>query len=446
MHWPPPVPDFGTTAELEKLRAGVSRHLTEDVLAWWLRHGPDDARGGVFTCWSNDNSRLLSRDKYTWSQGRWIWLMARLSRAARLGLVDLDGAKCLERAERTALFLESHALLPDGSTAFLLAEDGMPKEPEVGGGLHTSVFADLFVALGFAALSAETGSDRWGEAADRLLQNARDRILAGRARTEPYPVPTGFGSFALPMILVGVGAEVHAATGSHASAGTVIDAIGQIEGEFLQGADVFEMKPADPELADTLLARHRTPGHVLEACWFFLHAGEMVRDRWAFAQHALFKPDVLADIAVHAATIGWDTEAGGLFRYVDRDGGEPRGRLVDDRYERLVQETWDTKLWWPHAEALYTMLLLHLETGREDVGAWYDRLSRYISATFPGRPGEEWIQIRDRQGAPLTRTVALPVKDPFHIARSLLLILERLPPQPASSPDTTNEPRDNGPE
>jgi N-acylglucosamine 2-epimerase len=36
----------------------------------------------------------------------------------------------------------------------------------------------------------------------------------------------------------------------------------------------------------------------------------------------------------------------------------------------------------------------------------------------------EWIQIRDRRGQPLERVVALPVKDPYHIARNLIQVLE----------------------
>src|SRR5918992_916760 len=63
-------------------------------------------------------------------------------------------------------------------------------------------------------------------------------------------------------------------------------------------------------------------------------------------------------------------------------------------------------------------------TGRTDVAEWYERLRTYTLATFPAGPGEEWIQIRQRDGSPLEATVALPVKDPFHIARSLLLLAE----------------------
>ena len=420
------MPEAVSITDPAALRRATARHLADDVLAWWLANGPDDRYGGVFTCWSNDGGRMLSRDKYTWSQGRWVWLMARLARAGRIGLVDIDRAACLDRARRTAVLLRDHALLSDGSTAYLLALDGSPKPPAPGQELHASVFADLFTALGFAALASESGEAEWGELAERLLANAAGRIATGTARTEPYPIRTGFRGFSLPMILVGVGAEVVDATGSAAAADTVLGAVREIETVFLAGDDIAEMAPAAAGDADTLLARHRTPGHVLEACWFLLQAGQSLR-RWGVAADSrLFDAGRLADIAVRAAALGWDEDLGGLFRYADRDGGVPRGRRTGDRYEDLVVDTWDTKLWWPHAEALYTLALLHLETGRDDLAAWHDRLAAYTFRVFPAGPGGEWVQIRNRGGAPLNKTVALPVKDPFHIARALLLMIERL--------------------
>ncbi|WP_342237435.1 AGE family epimerase/isomerase [Inquilinus sp. OTU3971] len=420
------MPEIVSIADPAALRRATARHLVDDVLAWWLANGPDDRHGGVFTCWSNDGGRLLSRDKYTWSQGRWVWLMARLARAGRRGLVDIDPATCLGRARRTAVLLRNHALLPDGSTAWLLAQDGPPKPPAPGQELHASVFADLFTALGFAALAAESGEGEWGELAERLLANAAARIAAGTARTEPYPIRAGFRGFSLPMILVGVGAEVLDATGSAVAADTVLGAVREIKTAFLAGDDIAEMVSASTDDADTLLARHRTPGHVLEACWFLLQAGRSLRRGGIAAGSPLFDAGTLADVAVHAAALGWDEDQGGLFRYADRDGGAPRGRRTGDRYEDLVVDTWDTKLWWPHAEALYTLALLHLETGRRDLAAWHDRLADYTYRVFPAGPGGEWVQIRDRAGAPLDKTVALPVKDPFHIARALLLTIERL--------------------
>ena len=113
-----------------------------------------------------------------------------------------------------------------------------------------------------------------------------------------------------------------------------------------------------------------------------------------------------------------------MLRYVDRDGGRPTGPHHDDRYETLVLETWDTKLWWVQVEALLAAVRLGHAYPGSGFDAWTARLTDYTLATFPDPDGAEWLQVRDRAGRPLDRVVALPVKDPFHIARALLLALE----------------------
>lgn len=122
----------------------------------------------------------------------------------------------------------------------------------------------------------------------------------------------------------------------------------------------------------------------------------------------------------------WDPRHGGLFRYVDAEGPvAPRGTVDGSAYEELVTTTWDTKLWWVHTEAAYTTALGARRYGDGACADWAERIWNYTVATFPGRDeGEEWIQIRDRAGRPLDRVVALPVKDPFHIARSLMQLVE----------------------
>jgi N-acylglucosamine 2-epimerase len=60
--------------------------------------------------------------------------------------------------------------------------------------------------------------------------------------------------------------------------------------------------------------------------------------------------------------------------------------------------------------------------GNAELAAWHDRVHAYTFATFPDGPGKEWSQIRSRDGKPLDAVVALPVKDPFHIAGVLVLV------------------------
>lgn len=403
--------------EVPDLSAGRT-HLVDDVLAWWMNHGPDREYGGVQTCWDNAGTTLVSTDKYTWSQGRWIWLMARVAAAARRGVLEVDPDTYLSQARSTAAFVLRHAVLEDFSTAYVTDRAGTPKEPVPGQGLSTSVFADLFVALGFAGLAQFDAE--WGEPAERILAGAAERIASGAFRSEPYPVPDGLGSFALPMILLGAGEQVHRATGSLRSLQIVRDAVAAIEERFVRGSDVVEMPALTADREGSLLARHRAPGHALECLWFLRRAADLAPGTLADS------PDRLCDLTLQACQLGWDNEYGGLFRFVDRDGGAPRGRRTNDPYERLVVGTWDTKLWWPHAEALYTTALLGRTTGRSDVLAWHERLWSYALSTFPAGPGREWIQIRRRDGSPLEATVALPVKDPFHIARAFLLLVELL--------------------
>jgi N-acylglucosamine 2-epimerase len=402
-------------------------HLENDVLAWWLANGPDPEYGGVRTCFANFGDTLVSTDKYTWSQGRWVWLTARLSRAARTGLLGMDADVLLRQARGTAEFVAEHALLGDGTTAYVLAADGTPGPSGPDGDVHASVFADLFAALGFAGLHGElaargTPAARpWGALARELLVSAYERVRAGTAKSEPYPVDPRFRGFAGPMMLMHTGAELYAATGcEQAREITVAAAADALGALFVTGTDVHDMAPRGSGLDETLLARHRTPGHLLEFLWFLHHAAATVPG----VAEVAGDPEWPARAALGALALGWDPAEGGLLRYVDRDGGPPRGGLLDDRYENLVTRTWDTKLWWPHAEALYATALLAESHERTELAAWRDRIHEYTFDTFPEGPGREWTQIRARDGRPLDEVVALPVKDPFHIARALLLLVE----------------------
>ena len=123
------------------------RALTESILPFWWR-ARDAERGGVFSCWDNSGARLASRDKFTWSQGRFAWLCARVAESIRHGRLEGDGDAWLAHAKKTVSFLRAHAILDDGRCAFRLTEEGRPLEAFVGSGLAPSIYADCFVAMG----------------------------------------------------------------------------------------------------------------------------------------------------------------------------------------------------------------------------------------------------------------------------------------------------------
>ncbi|GMA31217.1 AGE family epimerase/isomerase [Litorihabitans aurantiacus] len=409
----------------------VREHLDQDVLGWWERYGADDVHGGVRTCLGGDGE-VLSEDRYTWSQGRWAWLCALVADEIDAGALTGDAAVWRARARHAADLLAARAVLPGGSTIFCLTRDGDPV-PQEGGRLDSSVFADLFAVLGLAG-AVRAGATEHLATAERVLVAAERAIHDRTAPTEPYPVPPGYRDLAGPMSLLHAAAELCDVGGGPEVRAVLVRSADTLVGpDGLLGVDRWwEMRPDDAAENDTLLARHVTPGHLLECLWMLVHAART-------APEIAVDPELLEHLALRALETGWDPEHGGLLRYTDRDGGRPRGRRTgEDRYTELLERTWDTKLWWVHAEALYATALLAQHCGSRRLERWYDRVRHWTLATFPAAGGAEWTQIRDRTGAPLEAVVALPLKDPMHVARSLAL-LGRIRPD-ATMPSSPSSP------
>ena len=156
--------------------------------------------------------------------------------------------------------------------------------------------------------------------------------------------------------------------------------------------------------------------------WFAYEAAELCGEtKWN---------EKIAAVAKKAIENGWDEEFGGILHFSGVAGGEPVGDAtgVENEPMTLLLSDWGSKLWWVHSEALYTSLLCYFNTGDKDFLAWFEKIFDYTFATFPGKNPEvrEWLQIRTRDGAPQDKVVALPVKDPFHITRNLVMLLELL--------------------
>ncbi|MDA8291940.1 MAG: AGE family epimerase/isomerase [Actinomycetota bacterium] len=398
------------------------RHLEEVVLPFWLERALDDEMGGMFTCFDNRGERLLSTDKYVWSQGRAVWLLSRAADLARRGLLDVAPTRLVVPARRTADFLVRHALLPDLTCHYLLDRSGRARAPET-----PSIYADSFVALGLAELARVDGDVALLRRAADIYSGIATRVRSGRFPSAPYPVPEGYRSFGAAMILLGLAEQLRRSAdelGSEVAPLSPVEEergwLDEIVGRFVRDdGSIAELVGDAPEREETVLGRHRTPGHALEAVVFAIDAGRHCgRD----------VTELSRVVAARSLEIGWDSEWGGLFRYVDASGGPPSGARRGGPFEQLVLETWDTKLWWPHSEAVHSLRLVVELTGDAELARWAQKVHDYTFATFPAQAGEgrEWIQIRDRSGAPVDRVVALPVKDPFHVVRALLSLVELL--------------------
>lgn len=403
----------------KQLTAFYRQHLEEQILPFWLERTPDREHGGVFTCWSNDGSTLLSTDKYIWSQGRWLWLLARSVQLVRAGRLTADEELLLELAAETRSFL-ANALLENGHYAFLTDAQGTPKEAAAGQGFDSSFYVDCFVALGFTEYARLTGDGELFEQTLTLHASIERRLAAGSVRSEPYPIPAGCRAHAFSMIMLNVTQELEetARLLAHpAEAALTEDArrhLTEIMTVFLQEDGV--VREISGSCNRPILEQHVTPGHAIESMWFVLQEAH---------KHAL--TDTVQRAAASIKTmfeLGWDEQHGGLLRFIFPGGlpaGEPQGA-----FETMIMETRATKIWWPHSESVYATLLAARLTGDDGFRELHRRVHDYTFNTFPNLDADvgEWIQIRDRTGKPLEKVVALPVKDPYHIWRNLLLLLE----------------------
>ncbi len=398
-------------------------HANQVIIPFWTK-AIDKRNGGVYTCFSNTGSELLSKDKYTWSQGRFIWLWSRLAELSENGFVDGNSELYLEHAKKTVDFIRKHAMLENGNVAFLLSEEGCKKESIPGKGYDISFYADCFVILGYAEYARIAKDKDVFHEAREIYKSVLNRINNKQIRTHPYPVPSGLKAHSVPMIMLNVTEQL--AYTAHE--------INYVEEEFndlsllflkevieqfyCDDGLVIELMPEQGSDSNTILCRHLNPGHTIESMWFVISSACRIgKKEWIQKAAKAIKK------AFH---LGWDKEYGGLFRYVDIEGGKPRGEASDHPFEKMILNTWDTKLWWPHSEALYSTMLAYKYTGDKDFLTLYDQTHDYVFNTFPNsdRNVGEWIQIRDRQGRPIDTLVALPVKDPFHILRSILLMIE----------------------
>jgi N-acylglucosamine 2-epimerase len=57
---------------------------------------------------------------------------------------------------------------------------------------------------------------------------------------------------------------------------------------------------------------------------------------------------------------------------------------------------------------------------------WYWQVHDWAFTHFPDREHGEWTQRLDRRGNKIDEVIALPVKDPFHLPRALIVAIQTL--------------------
>lgn len=387
------------TTRFVDLLAIYRAELLERTIPFWLAHAVDQANGGLLTCLS-DEGQVLSEDKYLWSQMRAIWVFSALynkiePRPEWLAVARhiFDFAKKVGRDEQ-------------GQWVFCVDKNGQILQGA------TSIYADGFAIYGLTEFARASGDKEALDLALETYRNVQARLSRpGSYKTEPYPLPEGVKAHGISMIFAQVFDELGALTGdaeiiaaSHVHAREVMEVYRRPDFRHSR-----EFVALDNSLLDSPRGRAIVPGHAIESMWFMIHIFQKVGDAARISQ-------AIETIKWHLE-VGWDAEFGGIFLARDAEGGEPWWPFAE------------AKLWWPHTETLYALLLAYELSGEAWCLEWYERVHAYSFSHFPVPGYGEWTQKLDRQGRKFSQTVALPVKDPFHLPRALIYcseVLQRL--------------------
>lgn len=381
--------------------------LLENLMPFWFAHGIDWEYGGVLSCMKEDGTPV-STDKFLWSQARSVWTFAALYNRVE------PRPEFLEAAANSVRFLLAHGRDDRGRWVYKTDRQGRVLEGA------TSIYSDCFVVYGLSEYIRATGDDHLLTIALDTYRSIQHRIEEPAFReTAPYPLPNGWKNHGVPMIMTEVTNELIQTTGDAALESSLDLYIDRVMHKFRSPKHKVILEFLDsgfqelPPPAGTFVM----PGHAIESMWFMLHVARRRND-------ATLLRAASETMKWHLER-GWDDAVGGLFLSCDRAGGTP------------YLPNGEMKIWWPHTEALYGTLLAFVLTGDAEFLDWFARIETWSWQHFPISSGGEWYQRLTRTGEPSTEVVGLPVKDPFHLPRAAVLMMQLA--QSLSSEDATKQ-------
>ena len=385
--------DFSTLHKLYRAE------LLKRTIPFWLKYGLDWAYGGICTCVS-DEGKVLSGDKYVWSQLRAIWTFSALYNKIE------RKPEYLEAATHIFTFIKDCGRNARGEWYFCLNEDGQPLFDGA-----TSIYCDGFAIYGFTEFARATDNAEAIDLARQTCDNVQSRLARpGSYQTHPLPIPAGTKAHGISMIFASAFGELGEYLNNRAITDAALDQARQVMDVFRRPTDrrLYEFVSLDDSLLTSPPGRVVNPGHAIESMWFMLHLFQRENDQARIQQ-------AIETIRWHLE-LGWDDDYGGLL-------------LARDAAGSFWEKKWDMKIWWPHTEALYALLLAYSISKETWCLDWFRRIHDYAFGHFPVPLYGEWTQNLDRQGRRINELVALPVKDPFHLARALIYsvgVLEQL--------------------
>lgn len=365
--------------------------LLTEVVPFWLKYSGDES-GAINNCLTEDG-RVLSRDRYIWSQGRALWTYSAL-----YNRIEKDD-EYLRRADGLFSYLTSIGTDAEGRWNYLYDGDGNMKEDSI------SIYVDGFVLAGMTEYYRATKNAVALETALAIYENTKRRIATpGSYRVAPYVIPDGMMTHGVNMIFSFFYTELGRAAGREDVLADGYRLACEVLDKFYikEKNAILEFVTVDGKFSDTPEGRSCVPGHAIECMWFLINIFEERGETEKIAECCrLIKRHI--ELA--------KTECGGLRLALDIEGREPCfwGKPT-------------YKPWWVQVETLVATAYAYKHTGDEWFLDTHKRVSEYALSHYPSGSGD-WYNWLDENGK-VGESAALPVKDPFHLPRGLIYLID----------------------
>lgn len=365
--------------------------LQNQVMPFWLKHSEDES-GAINNCLS-ENGKLLSRDRYIWSQGRALYTYSALYNKIE------KNTEYLKRADGLFNYLLGIGASDNGTWNYLYDGDGNLKEGDV------SIYVDSFVLAGMTEYYKATKNEKAKEIAIAAYENTKRRIEApGSYKVLPYVIPTGMKTHGVNMVFSFFYTELGRATGRAdiKKAGYQL-AIEVLEQFYVKEKDaILEFVTLDGKFLDTPEGRVCVPGHAIECMWFLINIFEELGESERISKCCKI-------IKRHIGLA--KTDIGGLRLALDIDGKEP-----------CFWNKPNYMPWWVQLEALVATAYAYKHTHDEWFMKEHEKLLSFALSHYPSGSGE-WYNWLDHNGK-VGESAALPVKDPFHMPRAFMYLIQ----------------------
>ena len=384
----------------------LREHLLFDIMPFWENRCLDRLHGGYLTCFDREG-RLTDDSKYTWFQGRQLYVYSRL-----FNKIERRPA-WLEHAHHGYDFLIKHAYAGKGRWHFSLDRAGNPLV------LTTSIYSDYHMAQGLAEymlatdMKDEEGMRILRETYDALEKNTVDPWFKDIYENTWSPVFIWNDMYLTALNAACIATPV---LGNKYTERLIDECASKIMNWFARDEYrlVFEAVTRDNKILMEGEGRFINPGHSLESAWFLLEAGD-IRDNRQMRERGL----QIVDWTYEA---GLDKTNGGIYSYLDAEGGEPQP--LD--WHRETNSLWDDKVWWVNSEALCAFAKAFSISAEQKHFKMFENQWNFCKEKFYDPEFGEWYERLHPDGSVKVPDKGTPWKCAFHLARSLIMAIDAL--------------------